>query len=687
MPQLALLYRLLPPLLVLSLVSNLSILVSPLFMMQVLDRVLPSGNQSTLLLLGMVAAGALALQACVDAARDKSLTRTACWIEKHGTAAALAGPNPQSQVDQVGRLSQFLSGPGAVTALSMPWLPLLLGVLALLHPAFALTLLGLLCLSALARWATGVTTGPLEKQAQTLASMAQDTLRKSANYHGRGAGTAGNLRRRFQTALNQKLAVLASFQSATARGAAIGAFLRQATQIIALGLGAYLVTIDALSAGGMIAASLLMGKTHGLTESAVQNWPDIRRALASFQDLHRSDATSARAATSIDSLSGGLRVESLVFPRSAGEPPRLDRVSFTLAPGEFLVIAGGAGSGKTTLLKALAGVAPAPIGAAYLEDSEVRSLSDEDLFRHVGYLPQLAPTLPGTVAENISCFDPAPRDADIVDAAKTAGMHGLISALPQSYESNLETQPYLLSAGQTQRLALARAIFNKPKYLFLDEPNALLDAEGERALFQTLAKLKEQGTTIIVVLHRSGLMALADKVLRLEMGRVADFGTRSEVLARMDTGQRQIELPLLETSLQDLRDWVAAQFSRGNDEAFRQKAQILASEAFSALFLAGPKDIKRKVLVRFEYQSDTACDISLSEPRGSDLQDELERIRHLAQSNPFALNTLTSDSEPLLAALRIANKLRAKCSDDMTSLEAHLDMEASGPSAVMRKRA
>ena len=291
------------------------------------------------------------------------------------------------------------------------------------------------------------------------------------------------------------------------------------------------------------------------------------------------------------------------------------------------------------------------------------------------------------MAENISCFDPAPRDADIVDAAKTAGMHGLISALPQSYESDLETQPYLLSAGQTQRLALARAIFNKPKYLFLDEPNALLDAEGERALFQTLAKLKEQGTTIIVVLHRSGLMALADKVLRLEMGRVADFGTRSEVLGRMATGQRQIELPLLETSLQDLRDWVAAQFNRGNDEAFRQKAQILASEAFSALFLAGPKDVKRKVLVCFEYQSDTACDISLSEPRGSDLQDELERIRHLAQSNPFALNTLTSDSQPLLAALRIANNLRAKCSDDMTSLEAHLDMDAAGPSAVMRKRA
>ena len=291
MLQLALLYRLLPPLLVLSLVSNLSILVSPLFMMQVLDRVLPSGNQSTLLLLGIVAAGALALQACVDTARDKSLTRTACWIEKHGTAAALAGPNPQSQVDQVGRLSQFLSGPVAVTALSMPWLPLFLGVLALLHPAFALTLVGLLCLSALARWATGVTTQPLEKQAQTLASMAQDTLRKSANQHGRGAGTAGNLRRRFQTALNQKLAVLTSFQSAKARGAALSAFLRQATQIIALGLGAYLVTIDALSAGGMIAASLLMGKTYGLAEAAIQNWPHIRRALASFQNLHQTPQT------------------------------------------------------------------------------------------------------------------------------------------------------------------------------------------------------------------------------------------------------------------------------------------------------------------------------------------------------------------------------------------------------------
>ncbi|NQY60451.1 ATP-binding cassette domain-containing protein [Cognatishimia sp.] len=687
MQHLSLLFRLLPPLLALSFITNLAILISPLFMMQVLDRVIPSGNTTTLLMLGLLAAGALLLQAAVDTARDKSLGRIARWVEKTGTSRALGAPDPQARIEQIARVSQFLSGSLAITVLSLPWLPLLALVLFALHPLFCVTLFGLLALSSAIRWIANLMRRPHEASADLSAAREQDYLIKSARHHGKGAGTAANLRQRYAGFQTKKLAALDHAHSSKALGDALGAMIRQGTQIIALGLGAYLVTQDALSAGGMIAASLLLGKTFATAEGALTQMPAIRAALSDFQALRSERVEPEKPATDIASLNGSLKAESLIFPSEAGAPPRLDRVSFSLNAGECLVIAGSSGSGKTTLLKALAGVAQAPIGAVYLDESEIRGLADQNLFRHVGYLPQLAPILPGTIAENISCFANDPCDAQIVEAAKTAGMHGLISALPHSYDSDLEQQPYLLSAGQKQRLALARAIFNTPAYLFLDEPNALLDAEGERALFQTLAKLKERGTTIVMVLHRSGVMALADKVMRLEGGRIADFGPRGEVLGRMAAGRRQTELPLLESSIQDLCDWVSAQFNRADDADFSQHAQLVATELFTSMRLNGPSDKSRKIHMAFEFLEDTSGRMTFIEHAVNEAPDIVTDLKTRRKTSPFALQNLAAHETAIAALLDLSDSVEAKTEADSTCITVTINSQANRPKPPFMKLA
>lgn len=687
MQHLSLLFRLLPPLLALSFVTNLAILVSPLFMMQVLDRVIPSSNQATLVLLAALALGTLLVQAIVEAARDKSLGRIARWVEETGTAQALTAPDAQARIEQIARLSQFLSGNMAVTVLNLPWLPFLAIVLVMFHPMFLGVLLALLALTAAIRGTANLVKRPHEAKAQQSALQEQDCLTKSARHHGRSAGTSANLRQRFAGFQIDKLAALDRAQTAKAVGDAFASLIRHATQLIALGLGAFLVTQDALSAGGMIAASLLLGKTFATTEAALTQMPAIRAALADFQSLRINTPASPSAATEIASLDGSLKAQALVVPRERGAPPRLDRVSFSLEPGECLAIAGTSGSGKTTLLKALAGITPAPIGAVYLEESEIRGLSDQNLFQHVGYLPQLAPILPGTIAENISCFANNACDDQIVEAAKAAGVHGLISALPDSYDSNLEQHPYLLSAGQKQRLALARAIFNAPAYLFLDEPNALLDAEGERALFQTLSKLKDRGTTIVMVLHRSGVMALADKVMRLEGGRVVDFGNRSEVLGRMSAGRRQIELPLLESSAQDLADWIAAQFNRADDSDFSHHAQLVALEAFAGMRLNGPSDKSRSLHISFEFLDDATGRLAFQEAAENETPKVLATLKDRPTTVPFARDVREPTQAPLAALMDMASSIEADSDVSQTRLVVTFAAPAKRATPTLKKSA
>ncbi|WP_206541357.1 ATP-binding cassette domain-containing protein [Shimia sp. SK013] len=318
-----------------------------------------------------------------------------------------------------------------------------------------------------------------------------------------------------------------------------------------------------------------------------------------------------------------------------------------------------------------------------LEETDIKTLPVPSLAAHVGYLPQQAHLFHGTLAENISGFAADSNGTRIVAAAKTAGVHGLISALPKSYDTDIGSHAHLLSAGQKQRVALARAIYHTPRYLFLDEPNALLDAAGERQLCAALARLKKMDTTIVMVIHRSGLMGLADYVLALEQGRMVDFGPRTEVLGRMHVGRRRIELPLMETSLKDLTDWIGTQFTRSGDADLSKKTELLATEIFNLALADGPNDELRAASFHFCFLNEHSCEISMTEDRPSSAGPKVHKVTSLLKNPDINPTGLPPDEAAIAVISRISDAFDIRSADGQTVFRA----AASTPAGPLNGRA
>lgn len=678
--------QLVVPLVAFSFVTNLAILVSPVFMMQVLDRVVPSGNMATLFLLLVAALFAVLTHSIVEYARDVAFSRISRWVEEIGVAAALKLSNTQRQtaINDVGTVSQFFRTSLATTALNLPWIPLFLFALALVHVYFVLLVAAIILLLALIRTATAIATSDISQQAVDLQKKQSQTLRDASDFHVASSvqAIADNLLKRAVSLQIERHQSEDRITSVSALKNASQGFVRTVSQLLALSLGAGLVVSGDLSAGGMIGASIIAAKTISTIEGFLNSTSDLRQSQRSFFAMRKTLAGTHATPTEISELSGSLRCSGLIYPRGDGSPPRLDRIAIELSPSECLAIIGDSGSGKTTLLHALCGIDPAPIGSTFLDESEVRTIGPATVKKQIGYLPQQARMMNGTLAENISCFDPQPEDNKIIQAARTAGVHGLISALPQGYDTDLGARPYLLSAGQKQRVALARAIYEGPKYLFLDEPNALLDAAGERQLGDTLALLKAQGTTIVMVLHRSGVMGLADKVLLLDNGHMADFGTRTEVLSRMNDGKQRLKLALNPASVLDLNDWITTQFSRHSDKEFCQKAILVATEMFNTACENGPDDHTREAAFTFTFTSETECEILLKENQTTRAAAKIPKIKSLLSHPEVNMLDLPSDEIALAVVAQLADDLTIKNAENKSLFVAVVSNKNSATNGV-----
>ncbi|MDG1529913.1 MAG: ATP-binding cassette domain-containing protein [Paracoccaceae bacterium] len=652
------------PLILFSLITNLTILISPIFMMQVLDRVVPSGNIQTLLLLLGLATGALIANGFVDYSRDLALSRTSRWVEEITlpNLLTLSANDRQPYLDQVLVLRQFLGGPAAISALSVPWIPLFLVALILIHPLF---LLLALVVSALNLGIKLIGNALMDEKNQTCAQLAQQGA-KVISDSNQNLGLTGlvaverNLASKMQRLMQTRHQIEGDVASKTAIISATSGSIRMFVQLSGLALGAFLVVQGQISAGAMIGASLINAKTIGIFEQLTTHFPIIQNFRTAFAVLRQTAITASAEGTEIEKLSGALVAKDLTFPRGGGAPPRLDRISLDLAAGDCLAIVGDSGSGKTTLLQALSGLDPSPIGAVFLDETDVRTLGPSPQSRNIGYLPQRASLLDGTIAENIACFDPDASDERIINASKLAGVHGMISALPASYETNMGSHGFLLSAGQKQRVALARTIFQEPRYLFLDEPNALLDAQSERQLGQTLSKLKSRGTTVVMVLHRSCIMNLADKVLFLNQGLVSDFGPRAAVLGRLGQNKRRLQIPINAEGLMDLSDWVGAQFTRDGDEEFKQPATLVASEMFNAARENGVIDNTRIIAMTFNFVDDTHCKISLSDDRPTELDQKMPKIMSLVKHPNVSMEDIPPDEMALVIVAQLSESLEVK---------------------------
>jgi PrtD family type I secretion system ABC transporter len=536
---------------------NLLYLAPTLYMLQVYDRVLPTNGGVTLVMVSAILAFALATLSCLDWLRLRLLTRCAARMD-----LALAGPvirevlsqRSLSRIERTRLVRDFdtfkavMSGGVALAVFDAPWLAIYMAAAFLLHPA-----VGALCVvGAVAMFGLAYLNEKMSGQALTDANTAsaaiyarQDQVSASAaEVRALGMVEAMVSRQLTDRASAAHLLTKANFSAGYVTGAI--KFLRLALQSTALGLAAWLAIKGQISAGSLMAASFLLARAVGPVEQIVGSWKGIvsaRDAYGSLRKLFASAAPDA-ARTNLPAPQGRLTLEGVTVLPPSGERPSLIDVNMAVNPGELIGIVGPSGSGKSTLIRVLAGAVEPVRGFVRFDGASRLDWDPEKLARYIGYMPQEFVLFSGSIKENIAHFesafsgDSAVVDARVIEAAKAAGAHELILRLPHGYDTPLGLGGVGLSGGQTQRIALARALYGSPPILMLDEPNAHLDSEGEAVLGQTLARLKSQGVTILVAAHRGTVLANADRVLVMSGGRVQSFGDLSETRAAMRSGDR-----------------------------------------------------------------------------------------------------------------------------------------------------
>lgn len=536
---------------VFSALVNLLYLTPTLYMMQVYDRVVPTGGVTTLVLVTAVAVFALAALAGLDWLRGRLMLRAGLRLDRMLAGKVLArvvdlqakSPNTQA-LREFDNVRGAIGGQGMLAIFDAPWTPIYLLACFLLHPAIGmLTLVGAIVLFTLA-WLNERDTRPRLTKAihsQNAAYAAQESVASQAEVVRALGMRQSSIARQVE---QRRLATAAQADAQLAGGHYSGAikFLRLVLQSGALGLAAFLAVKGDISPGSIIASSVLLSRAVAPIELLVGVWPSLVQAKASWKtltDLFAGTAGVERERTTLPDPKGRLQVEgvSVRFPDT--EAPQLRGVTFALKPGETLGVVGASGSGKTTLARVIAGALKPQAGAVRLDGAEYEAREGDDLARWIGYLPQSPSLFAGSIKDNISRFSTAAgRDQETADrgavkAAMAAGAHELILRLPHGYDTVLGPYGQGLSAGQAQRVALARALYDDPVLLVLDEPNSNLDQEGEAALMQAILGAAARGASVVIIAHRAGVLARVDRLLMLRDGVVQLEGPREEVLEKM----------------------------------------------------------------------------------------------------------------------------------------------------------
>lgn len=531
----------------LSAVTNVLMLTGPLFMMQVYDRVLASRSVPTLIALSALAIGLYVFLGVLELIRSRILTRIGQRIEEQ-----LGGPTfdavmvlplrmskkeaisqPVRDLEQV---RQFMSGPGPVAICDMPWLPLYLGILFLFHPYLGwLAVAGALILIALTLTSEAVLRDPMRQIAQ-LAGVRSDFLeagrRNAEALHA--MGMRGAYSARWHEANSRYVEEQRQTSDATSGFSTTSKIFRLALQSAVLALGAWLAIRQLASPGAMIASSILTSRALAPIEQAIGQWRGFvnarqaRSRLYQLLEQFRNDGNRMPLPKPEHSLA----VSGLTVIAPGTQTPIVRDASFNLKAGEGVGIIGPSGSGKSTLARALVGIWPPARGTIRLDGAEIDQWDSEALGPSIGYLPQGVELFDGTIAENISRFDISAKAETIIEAAKLAGAHELILSMPDGYDTRIGMGGAVLSAGQRQRVGLARALYGKPFLIVLDEPNASLDAEGETALTNAIMGIRESGSIVVVIAHRPNALAAVDHVLVLAQGTMVTFGPRDEVLRK-----------------------------------------------------------------------------------------------------------------------------------------------------------
>ncbi|EKV30782.1 hypothetical protein C882_4119 [Caenispirillum salinarum AK4] len=524
-----------------SIFANVLLLVPSLYMLQVYDRVLASRSLPTLAAITLIAIGALAVLAALDAVRSRILVRLGTRLElalrRPLFDAAWRGGQGAEPLRDLASFREAVTGPGMIAVFDAPWVPVFLALAFLMHPWIGLVATG----GAVVIVALALLNARLSRTASTQAAEASAEAWKIAGEARRNAeavqalGMGAALRERWQASGRRALAGQAAASGRSGLILAASKSARFATQVVLLGTGAVLVINGQISAGMMIAASVLMGRALAPVEGVVAHWRTLaggRAALGRLKDVLGGVGAGEDDRLVPPAPEGRLEVSNLTVAAPGADRPTLRRIAFSVAPGEILGVVGGSGAGKTSLVRVLLGLWPAAAGTVRLDGFDVAAWPRDDLGRHIGYLPQEVALFEGTVAQNIARMGAVDRDA-VIAAAKKAGAHDMIQRLPAGYDTPVGESGRALSGGQRQRIGLARALFGEPALIVLDEPNAGLDAEGESSLIGALEILRAEGRTVIIVAHRAALLSACDRIAVLREGLLEVVGARDEVLGRL----------------------------------------------------------------------------------------------------------------------------------------------------------
>ena len=533
---------------VMSCAINVLYLTGSIFMLEVYDRVLPSRSVPTLIGLAILAGGMYFTQGILDLIRGRILGRIGTALDEILNrrvfdamvrlplimGARNEGLQPLRDLDAV---RSFLSGMGPGAFFDLPWLPFYLAICFAFHFVIGLTaLVGAIILVGLTLVTEYLSREPAQ-QATGLAARRNDlaaTSRRNAEVVV-AMGMSQRLTDRWSAA-NEKY--LAGHQRAADVAGGLGAIskvLRMTLQSAVLGVGAYLVIHQEATAGVIIAGSILSARALAPVDLAIAHWRSFVAARQSWHRLNRMlEQLPVRSEqTVLQDPSSRLSVETISVVPPGDQKIIVQEVTFALDAGHGLGIIGPSGSGKSSLVRTLVGVWQPFRGKVRLDGAALDQWSPDVLGRHIGYLPQDVELFAGTVAQNISRFDPDATSDAIIAAAKEAGVHQMIIKMRDGYDTQVGEHGASLSAGQAQRVALARALYGDPFLIVLDEPNSNLDTEGDEALTRAIRGARERGAIVVVVAHRPVGIEGVDQLLVLKDGRVQAFGPKETVLGQV----------------------------------------------------------------------------------------------------------------------------------------------------------
>nr|WP_274379778.1 type I secretion system permease/ATPase [Endobacterium cereale] len=527
---------------------NILALNAPLFMLQVYDRVLSSGSMPTLVGLCVLAGFVYLFQSLLDIIRARVLLRIGERFDEQISGAAHDavirlplvnrmpgdGLQPLRDLDNV---RAFMSGNGLTALFDLPWMPFYLGICFLFHFWIGMTaLIGAIVLAALTLLTNLMSKKPIRDAVAH--NMARNALLESARRNAeivQALGLGDRVRTRWQKVnLDYLLANRRAGDVANGLGG-ISRSLRMMLQSAILAVGAYLVLSQEASGGVMIASSIMMGRALAPVDQAIAGWKPFLMARQSWSRLKELLAALPAAAQpmALPAPERDLRVEGVTIIPPGGKRPTVVGVAFSIAAGQALGVIGPSGSGKSTLSRVLVGAWAPTQGKVRIDGAGLDQWGSAQLGRHIGYLPQGVELFDGTIAENIARLDASPDAAAVVTAAKAAGAHELILRFEQGYETPVGEAGMALSAGQRQRIGLARALYGNPFLIVLDEPNANLDTEGEIAVVNAITAVRQRGGIVVVIAHRPSAIGAVDQVLMLDGGRQIACGPREEVLLKV----------------------------------------------------------------------------------------------------------------------------------------------------------